>query len=89
MFTYAGVRWDSECAHGQLAAHMRVGAARGARVAGVRGQARAPARGPHCVAAAAMRTLRSRHAQPARFAQQHPPGEQGNATIINVIKKIA
>lgn len=83
MFPCAGVRGDSERAHGQLAAHVHIGAARGACVAGVRGQARASARGAHCAAAAAVRALRSRLAQPAHFTQQHAPGDQGDATIIN------
>lgn len=84
MFACAGVRGDSQRAHGQLAAHVRVGAARGAGVAGVRGQARAPARGAHGAAVAAVRTVRPHYVQPPRLAQQHPAGEQGDATINTI-----
>lgn len=69
-----GVRRDRVGAHGQLAAHVRDGAARDAGLAGGRGAAPAPARGAHRAAAAAGGAVRARAraaAHAARPAARH------------------
>lgn len=52
------MRGDCDRPYRQLAAHVSVGAARGAAMAGERGAAAAPARGAHRAAAGAARPLR-------------------------------
>lgn len=79
-----GVRRDSERADGQLATHVRVGTPWGAGVAGVCGEKGAPTRCTYRAAAVAVRALRSHCAQPARIAQQRPPGQQGDETFISL-----
>lgn len=68
-----GVRRDRVGAHGQLAAHVRDGAARDAGLAGGRGAAPAPARGAHRAAAAAGGAVRARARAAAHAAHAARP----------------